>query len=304
MHLSVAICTWNRCELLGRALESFTKIAAPEGFTWELLVVNNNCTDGTDEVIGSFTGRLPIRRLFEPKPGHSNARNLAIAESTGSYILWTDDDTLVDPNWIASYHEAALRWPGAAVFGGPIEPWFPKPPPPWLTAAWAKVSHAYAAVDHGPEPLPLNPERVVFGANLVVRTDWQRTNLFDPGRGLRPGSHLRGDERDVVNRILYGGGTGWWVPRARVRHYVPTDRQTIGYLRAYFGGWGEALARFHPDPDSPRLFGHPRWVWKAIIVNELRFRVRRLFAPPEVWVDDLMATSTARGRLRAKIPLE
>ena len=38
----------------------------------------------------------------------------------GICIVWTDDDVLVDPNWLASYGEAAARWPDAAFFGGPI----------------------------------------------------------------------------------------------------------------------------------------------------------------------------------------
>ena len=38
----------------------------PDNLPWEVLVVNNNCTDHTDAVIASFAGRLPIRRRLEP----------------------------------------------------------------------------------------------------------------------------------------------------------------------------------------------------------------------------------------------
>ncbi len=83
--------------------------------TWELLVVNNNCTDDTDGVIESFASTLPIRRLLRgAKPGQSNARNLAIREATGSYLVWTDDDTLVAPNWLESMAQrsrSGLRLP-------------------------------------------------------------------------------------------------------------------------------------------------------------------------------------------------
>ena len=57
-RLTVAICTWNRCHLLQQTLEEMTKMTVPTGVDWELVVVNNNCSDATDEVIASFARRL------------------------------------------------------------------------------------------------------------------------------------------------------------------------------------------------------------------------------------------------------
>ena len=120
LRITVAICTWNRSPSLRQTLDGFTGIAAPAATKWELLVVNNNCTDGTDEVIRAFEDRLPVRRAFEPRPGLSHARNRAIAEATGDYILWTDDDVTVCRDWLVAYADAFRRWPDAALFGGPI----------------------------------------------------------------------------------------------------------------------------------------------------------------------------------------
>jgi glucosyl-dolichyl phosphate glucuronosyltransferase len=133
--VTVAICTWNRDHLLRQTLEEMTRLAVPAGLVWELLVVNNNCTDDTDGVIAAFAKRLPIRRLFESQPGLSHARNRAIAEAAGDYVVWTDDDVLVSPEWLAAYARAFARRPDAAVFGGPVAPWFPTTPPP--RAGWS-----------------------------------------------------------------------------------------------------------------------------------------------------------------------
>ncbi len=188
------------------------------------------------------------------------------------------------------------------MFGGLVEPWFPNTPPSWLEKAWAKVAAAYATVDHGSTLLPLTQQRMPFGANMAMRMDTQRAHLFDPDRGLRPGSHMRGDETDVIGRILAAGGTGFWIPTARLRHYVPTHRQTIRYIRDYYAGLGEYLARFSPDTESKRLFGQPRWLWRAAAVKEIRYQFGRLFSPPDVWMDDLIAASKARGGLRVSPP--
>src|SRR5262249_21230021 len=117
-RVSVIICTWNRARLLDMTLEHFARLRVPAGVEWELVVVNNNSTDDTDAVLQRHEGRLPLRRLFEPRPGKSFAANLALAEARSDLILWTDDDVHVDPDWLAEYVAAARAWPDASFFGG------------------------------------------------------------------------------------------------------------------------------------------------------------------------------------------
>jgi len=83
---------------------------------WEVLIVNNNCTDDADEIVDQFTNRLPIRLEREKRQRLSNARNCAIATAKGDYILWTDDDVIVDPNWLAKTRLTVRRseWPDTA----------------------------------------------------------------------------------------------------------------------------------------------------------------------------------------------
>lgn len=273
-------------------------MAVPAGVELELLVVNNNCTDDTDAVIAAFANRLPIRRLFEQTPGLSNARNHAVREAKGTYIVWTDDDVLVAPDWLVEYCRAFQRWPGAVVFGGPIAPWFPSAPPEWLTVAWPRVAKAFAVLDYGGDELPLTLDRLPFGANMAIRTDVQRRVLYDPDRGVRPGSRMGGEETAVFGAALEEGGLGWWVPNARVRHYIPPERQTPNYLEQYYSSYGEYQARYGKDEPGVLLFGRPRWLWRHALRSIVRYGVSRYLRPPSVWTEDLIAASTARGLLR------
>lgn len=298
MWISVAICTWNRCELLGQTLEQMGKLVIPSDVEWELLVVNNNSTDATDNVITSFSGRLPIRHLCEPKPGKSHALNLAVREARGEYILWTDDDVLVDEQWIVEYCHAFGRWPEAALFGGPIVPWFAGNPPSWLEEGLPRIGAVFAVRDFGDEPVPFAYFATPYGANCAVRTDEQRRYRYDVNLGPRPNSMIRGEETALIRRMLADGVKGWWVPGARVRHYIPEERQTIRYLRAFFVGSGECLAQTSPDTQSKRLFGKPRWLWRQAVEAEVRYRLRRLFCEPELWMEDLKAASLAWGSLQ------
>ena len=297
-RVTVAICTWNRSALLRPTLEEMTRLEVPPGLAWELLVVNNNCTDDTDRVIADFETRLPVRRLFEPVPGLSNARNCAVVAARGRWIVWTDDDVLVDPSWLAAYARAFDRWPEAAIFGGPISPWFPAPPPDWLTASWPRIANAYACIDYGAEAFELTERRVPFGANIAFRTDRLRAMPFDPERGVKPGSRMGGEETGVVRALLAAGDTGWWVSDARVRHFIPEERQTLDYVREWFDAYGEYLGRYGTEPPAAMIFGKPRWLVRQAIVTNVRGWWRRRLRPADEWMDDFIAAHTARGALR------
>jgi glycosyltransferase involved in cell wall biosynthesis len=297
MRLTVAICTWNRCDLLRQCLEQMTQLVIPEGVDWELLVVNNNCTDATNDVIKSFHDRLPIRGLFEPRPGKSNALNLAVNEAKGDYIIWTDDDVLVDERWVAAYHEAFNLHPEAVVFGGTIEPWFEGDPPPWLVQTLSQVGTVYG-IRKIATPIPLSDELVPYGANMAVRREEQVRHLYDASLGPRPNAALRGEETFLVRQLLANGLHGWWVPGARVRHFISKQQQTAGYLRKYFFGQGEFEGLQMPL-DGPELFGKPRYLWRELLTGELMLRVHRLFGQNEGWINHLIKASMARGGMSA-----
>src|SRR6266702_3280450 len=110
MFITVAICTFNRAESLRRTLESLVAIQVTSDLTWEIVIVNNNSTDHTDDVISEYIGRLPVRREFEPRSGKSNALNRAIDVAKGDYIAWIDDDVLVDAGLLTAYMDAFRRW--------------------------------------------------------------------------------------------------------------------------------------------------------------------------------------------------
>lgn len=296
--ITVAICTWNRSELLAKTLGRMTELEVPPGLRWELVVVNNNCTDDTDVVIERFKRSLPIRRVFEPKPGHSNSRNAAVREARGSHLIWTDDDVLVDPRWLSHYVQAFERWPEAAVFGGPITPWFEGDPPGWLLRVLPSVEGAFALRDFGDAVVPLTLEKKPFGANFALRAIEQKRHRYDPSLGRRPGSMLSGDETALIGRILENGGHGWWIPGASVKHFIPKERQSASYLHHFFRGYGEQFGLKMKDSGDAKLLGKPRWLWRRAIELELRYRVHRFTRPPEVWIEDLKKAAGYWGRLR------
>src|SRR5215472_12967431 len=100
--VTVVVCTYNRCRDLAVALESIAASEMPSSVWWEVLVVDNNSTDETRDVVHAFCERNAdrFRYIFEPKQGLSHARNAGIANSYGEVLAFTDDDVTVSPAWL------------------------------------------------------------------------------------------------------------------------------------------------------------------------------------------------------------
>lgn len=302
--ITVAICTFNRAESLRRTLDSLAALQVPEPLAWEVVVVNNNCTDHTNAVIDSFVDRLPIRREFEPQPGASHARNRAVEVAIGDYFVWTDDDVVVEPGWLAAYIEAFRRRPEAAVFGGPIRPRYEEPIVKWVAASDMLLGAPYCIRDLRDEAIPLSPagNRLPLGANFALRGIEQRIFRFNPELGPTPTSQRRGEEHEVIERILKSGAIGYPVPAARVEHCIGHERQTVGYLMRYFAGAGEQDAFLQWQQggrhNGSLLFGAPRWLWRGLIEKWLLYRVHRAISPGPVWVGHMKIYAYSLGALR------
>ncbi len=298
IHLTVAICTWNRADLLRRTLDQMRQLNPPGTATWELVVVNNNCTDHTDIVLEEFRHLLPVRRVFESKPGLSNARNAAVVAASGLFILWTDDDVLVAPEWLDSYAAAIRRHPDAAILGGPIEPLFDGAPPQWLERGFHAVEGAYAVRDPGREETAITISDLPFGANMAVRREMQMRHRYDPALGRAPGSMLGGEELHVLRSILGDGGQGYWVPNASVRHFIPRSRQNLLYLWRYWRGNGLSAARIAPSLGRFRIMGSPGWLWRDATTSPFRLLIGLVASPPDRWLGHMQTAATSWGRLQ------
>lgn len=270
MHVTVAICTWNRSNLLDQTLTQMHHLCIPHGVTWELLVVNNNCTDDTATVLRRHAERLPLRQLFEPTQGLSNSRNCAVSNARGQLLLWTDDDVLVDPTWLAEYTQAARDWSQATFFGGGIDPWFVDQPPRSILQNLPTIACAFALNQSPPQVRPLAPHESPFGANMAFRTEVLREYPFNPRLGRVKAGLIGDEEGDVLERMRAAGHSGIWVGTARVKHYIPPERANWSFIWRYYTGMGRSSARWKGVPACATVFGLPRWLVRKYFVHRIR----------------------------------
>jgi glycosyltransferase involved in cell wall biosynthesis len=299
MLITVAICTWNRSSLLREALGSLARSQLPADLAWEVLVVDNGSSDDTKGVVAELRDALPIRCVLEPAPGLSHARNRCVDEANGSYILWTDDDVIVDRGWLREYARAFRELPNAAVFGGPVRARFEGSLPAWLAAAWPQVESAYGIRDLGSVVKRLTSDQLPFGSNYAVRRSEQRRHRYDPRLGRNRHALLGGEETAVLSAIVRDGVEAWWLPQASVDHWIPRDRQTVGYLERYYRGQGQvrALREAASNLRKPAAFGRPLWLWRQALEAEAAYRLNRTLRRPEQWAASLVKASIAWGLL-------
>ena len=294
MRVTVAICTWNRARLLELTLGRMSDLVLPRGVELELLVINNNSTDSTEQVVSGFTGRLPVQHIVEQQQGQSHARNRAHARATGDLILWTDDDVLVDPNWVVAYVGAAARWPAAGYFGGRIAPWYENEPPTWLSRNEKVLSGMLVARDLGSVEGFFPPEEWPFGANMAFRRSAVDGIQFDPKFGLIGDNEIRNDETDYCRRLQQAGVSGVWVPSASVQHWVGQSRMTLDYVRRYYQGYGRGKVRAAGPSVGRTAFGSPLWTYRAYGDAIVRYLWKR-FRGREDWLLSYIDAAEARG---------
>src|SRR5215470_11241103 len=133
MDISVVLATYNRAASLQITLESFAKLRIPPTLDWELLVVDNNSTDATAATVFRHIDRHGprVRYIFEGQQGRSAALNAGIAASKGEIIAFTDDDIILDPDWLSQIYRAFDDRSVSAV-AGRILPLWNHQKPRWL----------------------------------------------------------------------------------------------------------------------------------------------------------------------------
>jgi glycosyltransferase involved in cell wall biosynthesis len=310
MDLTIAICTWNRSADLRQTLEHMTRLRLPSGTEWEILVVNNNCTDDTDAVCSAFVGRLPIRVLHEPTPGQSYARNLAIREATGTYICWTDDDVLVEPDWLAALLRAFERSNADWVFGA-SEPSWPGAPPAWYAP---RFRGNFAVLDYGQQPFRVtDANHPFYGLNFAgTKAAHVQLGGFRTEFGFRGTSGGIGEDVDMFERALRANMQIVYTPDARVSHVIPPARTRKQYHRRrqwvaapvyfqhmgeFFGGvpWLLGLPRFLYSNALRSLGGYAQSTWR-------RDRSERFFHELQLVRFAALMRAAAKGGFRRARP--
>ena len=113
---SVIVPTYNRAELLRVALASIVQQRFSD---YEIIVVDDGSSDGTDEVIETFGDR--VRSITQDNRGPGAARNLGASQACGRYLAFLDSDDLWFPWTLDVYAAVVIDGEPAFVAGKPFQ---------------------------------------------------------------------------------------------------------------------------------------------------------------------------------------
>jgi glycosyltransferase involved in cell wall biosynthesis len=247
VKLTIAIPTHNRAALVRDTLASVAALAIPADVDADCVVIDNASTDDTANVVDDFARgvALRMRRVFEPHPGSSFARNRAVDETASDFIFFIDDDAIAERDWAAELLDDMRRRDLDAVCGMVLPRWS-SPPPKWLgPSLWVKLAvHDQRAIESAPAS---SAERLdnYFSANVgFKRSAFARFGKFREDLGVVGGNPISGEDTELFARILARGGAMGFAPRAIVHHLIPPGRMTRAYLRrkSFAFGMGTAFA--------------------------------------------------------------
>ena len=281
MDISVIICTYNRSETLKKVLECVQALKGAPEITWETLVVDNNSTDETKATVTAFAGNgsANIRYLFEKKQGKPYALNTGIAAAAGDIVAFTDDDVLIDSDWLLNIKKA-FDHNDCLGLGGKIIPVFNDKTPSWLTVDTpTPFLNVLGGFDQGDNHCDLKVP--TNGANMAFRKE-----AFDKHGNFNTDLIPRGEDTEISLRLLARGERLVYAPDAIIYHRVQKEKlkkkafQTSYY---YYGRFKAKSERENLPSRQIYYFGIPRYLYKTLFLKwmswfftfETKRRVRR-----------------------------
>jgi glucosyl-dolichyl phosphate glucuronosyltransferase len=294
LEFSVIIVTHNRAAVLQETLASVARLSCRG--TWEVLVVDNNSSDETKQVVEAQIDQFPVplRYVFEGRPGKYWALNTGIGEARGHYIAATDDDAFPEPDWLDRALDGFERF-GCDFVGGPAHPVWRGTPPAWVDTRSAIGGKVLGLLDHGPYAREFGRDGISWplGVNVAYRRDaFARAGLFDGRLGRVAGTLRNQSQREWHLRARDVGLRGMYLPDMLVHHTVDASRLTRRYFHRWFYWHGisrailyrsQGLHLLNPEDTGTHegerhVLGVPASLWRTAVRSSLSAGKRWLLA--------------------------
>ena len=283
IDISVLIATRSRADSLRNTLDSMCAVIQ-DGITWELVIVDNGSEDGTLDLLREYESRLPLRWSQVLEPGQNRARNTVIPGLRGRITVLSDDDVVVQADWLQEWYQGTQRWSEDSIFAGCIVPGFPPATESWITHPdFPFRGQCFAAFE--PRTGEGEFSGTPFGPNFALRTSVLKRDRFREDLGPTSGSYAMGGETELVSRLKTRGLRVIYLPKARLRHVLLHENLTMEklLLRGYNAGRGDE---------------YRRTMRKRLTVKQMRRRLR-LNLPLKIAFYSLRCRVTAWGTSRA-----
>ncbi len=229
--ISVILCTYNRDKYIYNVLKSVAENDYPHD-QYEVVLVNNNSTDGTENECRRFQADYPdirFRYFLETNQGLSYARNCGIRNAQGDLLAYVDDDATVNPEYLRTYSDFFTHHPEAVAAGGPILPVYETEEPEWMTHYTRQLITGKLFLGNNKREFP----RGAFpgGGNACYRKSvFDTVGLFNVELGRKGNSLIGAEEKDLFDKMTTHGMHFYYLPNAILYHIIPPHKLTQDYF--------------------------------------------------------------------------
>jgi GT2 family glycosyltransferase len=239
--ISVVVPTYNRLDQLRRVLEALAAQDVREEF--EVIVVSDGSTDGTDQYLTGGRTPLEVRPILQTNSGPAAARNAAIALASGELVVFVDDDVVADPGLLRAHHDAHAGDDALVTIGPMLNP-VDHVMAPWVRWEQTMLARQYDSMVAGRfEPTA----RQFYTGNAAVRRHrLAAVNGFDT-------AFRRAEDIELAFRLEANGVRFVFLPNAVAYHYAE---------RTYESWRSNAYAYGRNDIVFARDHGHT-WIYTA-----------------------------------------
>ena len=225
--VAVIVPTYNRAASLRRLLQSFDALEVPDGARVEMLIVDNDSTDGTAALLARAEGRsmkFLFKVLHEAQRGKASALNAGLKVAAGEILVVVDDDVVVHPQWLVKHLECHEAMPFDAVQGRVL----PGVDPDGRPADSRRLrEYNIPIIDYGESFCAV---RGMTGTNMSFKRDvFAKVGFFDPRLG--PGAAGFSEDTEYSRRIREAGFKIGYSPHAIVYHELDPARYGRSYNR-------------------------------------------------------------------------
>ena len=274
MKLSVLVCTYNRPDLITKLLADMEAAAAVVSNEWELIVIDNADDAGSRKACySSQLLKKNLRYFHEPKTGLSSARNRAVKESTGEYLLFLDDDVSFEPEFITQMLKAIGNYNVDIICPKmitQIEPQWPE----WLQT---RIKSGVGQFNLGEKEKQLNDStKIPVGACMCIRRMiFDLYGPFNENLGRNGKKLFGGEESLLFKQAFSNSATGIYIPSIVIHHEFVSGKSTKKYWRnqGFYGGRSRVRMLEYREPESFSKRKLAMLAGTSIVKSAIRFVV-------------------------------
>jgi glycosyltransferase involved in cell wall biosynthesis len=246
--ISIIICTHNGAKRIKDTLKSILDLNNTDNYNLELLIINNNSNDNTvsfcnDVLVNSF---IPFKILDELNPGLNNARIKGFSNATFDWLLFCDDDNILDKNYLNVLFGIIESNSQLGAIGGCGLPLLLCQPQEWFF----QFSHSYAVGPQAHSMGIMKNASFLYGACLAIKKnpilnliDKKFTTIMTDRVGKK---FTSGGDLEFCYLIQLSGLSLYYDDRLIFQHKLDASRLTWDYYKKLKAGIASGVGMLEP----------------------------------------------------------